>query len=270
MSYDPFVHRLPLGRVVDLDALPTTAEPFHSDRKAAEKEHEALRLTLRDWQYKLYAEGKRKLLVVLQALDAGGKDGTIRRVFEGVNPQGVQVTSFKVPTQEELSRDYLWRIHKAVPGAGMIGIFNRSHYEEVLVVRVENIVPEAVWRKRYEQINQFEKLLADTGMVIVKIYLHISAEEQKERLQSRLQDPTKNWKFEMADLEKRRHWDAYRLAFNEALTQCNTADAPWYVIPADKKWYRDLAISRVLVHTLEQMNPQYPVSKEDWSHIEIE
>ena len=270
MPFDPFTHRLPVGQQVNLDNIPTTAEAFHENRKTAEKEQEELRQQLREWQYKLYAEGKRKLLVVLQALDAGGKDGTIRRVFEGLNPQGVRVTSFKVPTAEELAHDYLWRIHKAVPSAGMIGIFNRSHYEEVLVVRVENIVPESVWRKRFNHINQFEQLLADTGTTMVKIYLHISPEEQRQRLQSRLNDPSKNWKFEMADLDKRKQWADYRIAFNEALTQCNTPHAPWYVIPADQKWYRDLAITRILVHTLREMNPKYPVAKTDWSHIVVE
>lgn len=267
---DADIHRVASDSTINLDNLPTKGKKYHEDRPTAEKEFETLRKELRDWQYKLYAEGQRKLLVVLQAMDAGGKDGTIRRVFDGVNPQGVEVTSFKVPSTEERSHDYLWRIHNAVPSAGMVGVFNRSHYEDVLVVRVENIVPEAVWQKRFEHINHFEKLLTDTGTTILKFFLHISADEQRERLQARLADPTKNWKFELADLDKRRDWPAYRLAYQTVLEKCSTPYAPWYVIPADQKWYRDLAIMRVLVHTLRQMNPQFPTVKQDLSGIVVE
>lgn len=255
----------------DLRAVPTRAKAVYTqDRESAEAEFKALRRELIDLQYLLYAEDKQKLLIVLQAMDAGGKDGTIRKVFRGVNPQGVKVTSFKKPTDEEMAHDYLWRIHKAVPSSGKIGIFNRSHYEDVLIVRVLNLVPETVWRPRYEHIRQFEKLLADTGTVIRKFYLHISKDEQKERLQARLDDPQKNWKFDKGDLVQRARWEDYMDAFQEALQQTSTPEAPWFIIPADQKWYRNLAISRVLVHTMREMNFKLPQVKEDLSAIEIE
>ncbi len=214
--------------------------------------------SLQELQRVLWAEGKHSLLIVLQAMDAGGKDGTIRHVFRGVNPQGCQVTSFKVPTKEELSHDYLWRIHKATPRRGYMGIFNRSHYEDVLVVRVHDLVPPEIWKQRYEQINHFEKLLADTGTTILKFFLHISKEEQKERFQARLDDPSKNWKFSMGDVEERGHWDDYMLAFEEALSRCSTPWAPWYVIPANRKWYRNVAVSNIIIETLEGLGMQYP------------
>jgi PPK2 family polyphosphate:nucleotide phosphotransferase len=245
----------------------TRAGDYHTDRPAAEAEFRALRKELREWQRKFYAEGKRKLLIVFQALDAGGKDSTIRKVFQGVNPQGVRVSSFKVPTEEELAHDFLWRIHKEVPENGMIRVFNRSHYEDVLVVRVHDIVPESVWRPRFEKINQFEKLLADSGTVILKFILHISKEEQRERFQDRVDRPEKHWKFSFDDLEKRKLWDQYLAAFEETLQQCSTDYAPWYVIPADQKWYRNLAITRILIETFEEMNPQYPQSEMDLSGV---
>ena len=266
----PFTHKLQPGTQVNLSDITANGNSYHSNRDEAEDEFKALRRELRDWQYRLYAEDKQKLLIVFQAMDAGGKDGTIRRVFQGVNPQGVEVTSFKGPTKEELAHDYLWRIHKEVPAKGMFRIFNRSHYEDVLIVRVDSLVPEAVWRPRYEQINQFEKLLSDTGTRILKFYLHIDKEEQRERLQARIDDPTKNWKFEMGDVGKRKQWDEYMVAYEEMLTRCTTEHAPWYVIPANQKWYRNLAIAKVLVHTLKEMNPQYPKPKGDWSGIVIE
>ena len=222
-----------------------------------------------DLQTRLYAEGQQKLLIVLQAMDAGGKDGTIRKVFRGVNPQGVRVHSFKVPNKEELAHDFLWRIHNVVPAKGMIGVFNRSHYEDVLVVRVHNIVPESVWRPRFEQINQFEKLLTDTGTTILKFFLHISPEEQKERFQARLDDTSKNWKFSVEDLEKRKYWGNYMAAYEEMLQRCTTPDAPWYVIPADQKWYRNWVITRTIVDTLKEMDPQYPPPADDLSGIVI-
>ncbi len=246
------------------------ADHYEHDRETAEKEFKALRKELAELQFKLYAEGKQKLLVVLQALDAGGKDSTIRKVFRGVNPQGVQVASFKAPTKEELAHDYLWRIHHHVPSAGMIGVFNRSHYEDVLIVRVQNFAPEAVWSKRFEHINQFEKLLADTGTRIIKIYLHISKDEQKERLQARLDDPERNWKFESGDLKQRAKWDDYHVAFEDVFAKCSTDYAPWYVVPADNKWYRNVAVSRILVNELRDMNPQFPPAEEGLENIVIE
>jgi PPK2 family polyphosphate:nucleotide phosphotransferase len=262
-------HRLDPGQPIGIGQLPTRADDFHDNRKTAESEFKELRREIAELQHRFYSEGRRKLLIVLQAMDAGGKDGTIRRVFQGVNPQGVRVTSFKAPSRRELAHDYLWRIHRQVPGRGMIGIFNRSHYEDVLIVRVDRLVPEETWRQRYEQINQFEKLLSDTGTTILKIYLHISKAEQKERFEARLEDPRKNWKFSREDLEKRKQWGDYMEAYEEALSRCTTEWAPWYAIPADQKWYRNLAVARVLHSTLEEMAPQYP-KPEDLSGIVVE
>jgi PPK2 family polyphosphate:nucleotide phosphotransferase len=228
------------------------------DKQTSKANLIALQEKLRGLQERLYAEGKQSLLIVLQAMDAGGKDGTIRRVFEGVNPQGVVVTSFKAPTSEELAHDFLWRIHQHTPAKGFIGIFNRSHYEDVLIVRVHELVERAVWEKRYDQINQFEKLLSENGTRILKFFLCISKEEQKERLQERLVQPDKQWKFSMGDLPVRERWDDYMTAYEDALNRCNTAYAPWHIIPANRKWYRNLAVTRTIIKTLEDMNPQYP------------
>lgn len=262
-------HRLKPEQPVRLAELATDGKQFHEDRKTAESEFKALRRELIELQRKLYAEGKQKLLIVFQAMDAGGKDGTIRNIFRGVNPQGVRVTSFKVPSKEELAHDFLWRIHKAVPAKGMISVFNRSHYEDVLVVRVHDIVPESVWRPRYEQINQFENLLHDTGTRILKFYLHISKEEQKERFQDRLDEPAKNWKFSVEDLEKRKYWGNYMTAYEEMLQRCTTSHSPWHVIPGNQKWYRNLAVTRTIVETLRDMNPQYPPPEDDMEHVVI-
>lgn len=262
-------HRLTPGAPIKLAETPTRAKSFGQDRDKGESEFKGLRKELIRLQRRFYAEGKAKLLIVFQAMDAGGKDGTIRSVFKGVNPQGVEVTSFKVPSSRELAHDFLWRIHRAVPGAGMIGVFNRSHYEDVLVVRVEDIVPKSVWMERYEQINQFEKLLTDTGTIVLKFFLHISRDEQRERFQDRLDDPEKNWKFSLDDLKKREKWDLYMAAYEDALLRCTTAQAPWHVIPAGQNWYRDLSVARVIVHALRVHNPQYPTVKEDLSHVEI-
>lgn len=218
----------------------------------------------------LYAEHKHKILIVLQAMDTAGKDGTIRKVFEGVNPQGVKVASFKVPTPEEMDHDYLWRIHKWTPASGEIVIFNRSHYENILVVRVHNLVPPETWKKRFDQINEFERMLAEEGTTILKFYLHIDKGEQKKRLQARLDDPKKNWKFSSADLAERKLWDNYMAAYQEMLEKTSTEWAPWYLVPANHKWYRDLVISTVLVKTLEDLNMQYPPAEEGLSKIVIE
>ncbi|WP_031497588.1 polyphosphate kinase 2 family protein [Bryobacter aggregatus] len=225
---------------------------------------------MRVLQYLLYAEGKRAVLAVLQGIDAGGKDGTIQKVMTGLNPQGVQVTSFKVPAGEEKEHDYLWRVHKAIPKWGQMGIFNRSHYEDVLVVRVHNTVPKAVWSKRYEQINSFEEMLADNGVKIMKFFLYISKEEQKKRFEERLNNPEKNWKFSKADLEERNYWDDYTAAFEEAIGKCSKKHAPWYVIPANRKWYRDLAVSEIVKETLEEMDMKLPKPTADLSNIQFE
>jgi PPK2 family polyphosphate:nucleotide phosphotransferase len=241
--------------LAEQDAGYTGAFTRKSETKDRLKENQQ---RLQELQQVLWAEGKHALLIVLQAMDGGGKDGTIRHVMRGVNPQGCRVTSFKVPTQEELAHDYLWRIHKATPQLGYIGIFNRSHYEDVLVVRVHNLVPEEVWQQRYEQINYFERLLADTGTTILKFFLHISKEEQKERFEDRLADPRKNWKFSMGDVEERGYWNDYMRAFEAALSRCSTPWAPWYIVPANHKWYRNLVVSEIIIETLEKLDMRYP------------
>ncbi|MEJ7812741.1 MAG: PPK2 family polyphosphate kinase [Gemmatimonadaceae bacterium] len=218
---------------------------------------------LGELQEVFYADARRSLLVVLQGRDAAGKDGTIRRVFEPCNPQGCQVTSFGVPSTLEMRHDYLWRIHQAVPARGMIGIFNRSHYEDVLVVRVRDLVPRSVWSKRYDHINAFERMLAESGVTILKFFLHVSRDEQKERLRERLDDPEKNWKFRAGDLDDRALWDDYSRAYREAITRCSTPWAPWYVVPADKKRARDYLVAQVIVAALEGLKPRYPKADED-------
>ena len=220
-------------------------------------------------QYLLFAEHKHALLIVLQGMDASGKDGTIRHVMSGLNPQSCRVTAFKEPTPEELDHDFLWRIHKAVPRCGEIGIFNRSHYEDVLVVRVHNLVPRRVWEQRYDQITAFEKILAQRDVVVLKFFLHISRAEQRARLQERLQDPTKRWKISPADLADRKLWSAYQRAYGDALTRCNSADAPWFVIPSDHKWFRNWAVSQVIVETLESLKMKFPKPKFKTTDIHI-
>jgi len=262
-------HQLEPGRPLRIRELPTSGRQFHDDKETAIAEFKMLRDELAELQRRLYAGRKHKVLVVFQAVDAGGKDGAIGKVFHGVHPQGLRVHPFKKPTDEELGHDFLWRVHKVTPATRTIGVFNRSHYEDVLVVRVHNLVPESVWRPRYEQINAFEKVLHDAGITILKFFLHISKEEQKERFQARLDNPDKQWKFSFEDLEKRQLWDAYMAAYEEMLNQCNTAWAPWYAIPADQKWYRNLAVSRVIVQALKELNPQYPPPEGDLSNVII-
>jgi PPK2 family polyphosphate:nucleotide phosphotransferase len=206
----------------------------------------------------LYAEHKRSLLIVLQGMDAAGKDGTIRHVMSGVNPQGCSVTSFKEPSALELDHDFLWRIHAAVPPKGAIGIFNRSHYEDVLIARVHQLVPPAVWKKRFAQINHFEKMLAANHVVILKFFLHMSKEEQHRRFEARLADPAKNWKASAADFKEREYWDRYQSAYAEAVAKCATKDAPWHIIPSDHKWFRNFAVGEVIVRTLEALKMAYP------------
>ncbi|HBE72603.1 MAG TPA: polyphosphate kinase, partial [candidate division Zixibacteria bacterium] len=221
-------------------------------------------------QYLLYAENKHALLVILQGMDACGKDGTVRHVMHGVNPQACRVTSFKAPTSQELDHDFLWRIHQHVPPKGEIGIFNRSQYEDVLIVRVKNLVPKEVWARRYKQINQFERILARNGVTILKFFLHISKDEQKRRLQERLADPTKNWKMNPDDLKERARWDEYQKAYEAALSECGTKWAPWHVIPADKKWFRNLAVSQAIIETLEGLRMKFPKPDYDPKKIVVE
>jgi PPK2 family polyphosphate:nucleotide phosphotransferase len=243
-----------------MDTATTDGAP--GDKRATKAVSAELRTRLTDLQARLYAEGTRSLLLVLQAMDAGGKDGAIRSVFAGVNPQGVRVASFKAPTPHELAHDFLWRVHARTPADGEIAVFNRSHYEDVLVVRVHELVPEPVWRGRYTHIRAFERLLHSGETTVVKVMLHISKEEQRKRLQERIDDPRKRWKFALADLEERKHWDDYQRAYEDAITNTTSGDSPWYVVPADRNWYRDWAVLSILVDTLERMDPQYPPAPE--------
>ena len=266
----PSTHRLQPGKKIRLADMSTSGRDFCSDREKAEEKFQSLRVRVAELQHAMYAEGKHRLLVVLQAMDAGGKDSTIRHVFKGTNPQGVRVSSFKAPSKEELSHDYLWRIHKQVPATGTIGIFNRSHYEDVLIVRVEDTIPKSVWKKRYQQINDFERLLADTGTTILKFFLHISKDEQKDRFQDRLDTPHKKWKFAIDDLRKRKQWDDYQAAFEDMLNECTTEHAPWHVIPANQKWYRNLTIATTIVDALEKLDPQFPPVEEGIENVVID
>ena len=220
-------------------------------------------------QYKLHADGSRALLIVLQGIDGAGKDGSIRHVLTSFNPQGCTVTSFKAPSSEELRHDYLWRIHAHVPGRGEVGVFNRSHYEDVLVVRVDKLVPRETWSARYDEINEFERMLTRSSTRIVKLFLHISKDEQRKRFEARLRNPHKQWKFDPGDVAKRAQWDEYREAFEAALHRCSTSHAPWYVIPADRKWFRNLAISQILVAELEGMRLRFPKATYDPKKIHL-
>lgn len=259
--------------------VPPGARPQLTDRKAGrvfgwneDGSERALKLNrdkLEELQYKLYADGRFGLLIVLQAIDAGGKDGTIRKVMTAFNPQGCTVTSFKTPSRDELQHDFLWRIHQHTPRCGEIAVFNRSHYEDVLVARVDKLVPQSVWKQRYDRINDFERLLRENGTRIVKLLLQVSKDEQKRRLEARLRDPQKQWKFDPADLEKRKRWNAYRKAFEAMLTRCSTQHAPWYVIPADRKWFRNFAVSQILVQELEKLPLRFPKPSYDPHKIRI-
>ena len=220
-------------------------------------------------QYLMYAEHKHALLIVLQGLDAAGKDGTIRNVMIGMNPQGCTVTSFKKPTPEELSHDYLWRVHKAVPLIGDVGIFNRSHYEDVLVVRVHDLVPKQAWSRRYDQINGFEQMLTENGVKILKFFLHISKDEQLERFQARIDDKDRRWKISEADFAERKFWDEYTSAYEDALTRCSTSVAPWFVIPATKKWFRNLAVSHIIAEAMDGLKMKFPPPTVDVSKIHL-
>lgn len=246
------------GSKVDLGAIDAGSTRGSPGKARATTAFQGYHERLADLQERLWAERRRSLLVVLQAVDAGGKDGTIKHVFRGLNPAGARVVSFRAPTEEELAHDFLWRVHRHAPARGEVVVFNRSHYEDVLVVRVRKLAPEDVWRPRYRLIDQFEENLGGAGTRVVKLFLHISREEQARRLRARLEDPTKRWKFRLADLEDRARWDDYQAAFEEAITRTSTEDVPWFVIPADHKWYRNWAVSRILTETLEEMDPRYP------------
>jgi PPK2 family polyphosphate:nucleotide phosphotransferase len=248
---------------------PNDTGEFKGGKKEGLAQLEKLNDKLETLQELLFAEHLHKVLVVLQAMDTGGKDGAIRRVFDGVNPAGVRVASFKAPTAEELDHDYLWRVHRVTPGNGEMVVFNRSHYEDVIVVRVHELVPPEVWGKRFDQINEFERMLAENGTTILKFYLHIDKDEQKERLQARLDDPLKRWKFRLSDLEERKLWQDYMQAYEDVLSKTSTEYAPWYIVPSNHKWFRDLVISSALVETLEGLKMKFPESEEDLDGVVI-
>ena len=258
------------GKKVSLADWPTDdVGPFKEKQEAAKEVEKNLK-KLKKLQDVLYAQAKHAVLIVFQAMDAGGKDGAIDHVFSGVNPQGCSVTSFKVPSTLERAHDFLWRIHHAAPPRGMIGIFNRSHYESVLVERVKKLVPEKVWSRRYDTINAFEEELSDEGTVILKFFLHISKDEQKRRLEARLSDPEKNWKFSPNDLQERKYWDDYQAAYEDLLAKCSTKTAPWTVVPSDRKWFRNWVISDVIVRTLEKLDMKYPPPAEGIEKMKVE
>jgi PPK2 family polyphosphate:nucleotide phosphotransferase len=253
-------------RLADVD--PAETHGYTKAGSAAELQKGLDRLT--DLQDRLWAEEKHPILIVLQGIDTAGKDGSIKHVMRAFNPMGCAVTSFKVPTTIEAAHDYLWRAHQRTPAKGEIAIFNRSHYEEVLVVRVHDLVPKTTWQRHYGEINAFERLLADSGTTIVKFFLHIDRDEQKARLQDRIDDPTKQWKFKLGDLAERKLWDDYLAAYEEALSRCSTDAAPWYLIPANRNWFRNLAVAEILADTIDDLKPTYPPAVDDLSKVVIE
>jgi PPK2 family polyphosphate:nucleotide phosphotransferase len=238
-------------------------------KEEARLQTQAYREKFSELQTKLYADGRYSILIVLQAMDAAGKDSTIKNIFTGLNPQGIEVTSFKAPSTEELAHDFLWRVHKAVPEKGKIGVFNRSHYEDVLVVRVNKLVPDAVWQARYDHINHFEALLRANNTTILKFFLHISKDEQKKRFEERLADPTKHWKFSTGDLAVRAQWDHYMQAYEDVFRQCSPKEAPWHIVPANDKWYRDYVIMKTIVETMEQLPLRFPPAEEGLDKIVV-
>jgi PPK2 family polyphosphate:nucleotide phosphotransferase len=250
------------------DVSPDETEGYESKRDV-KSELAGHRRRIAELQARLYAEGRQSLLIVLQAMDTGGKDGAIKHVFKGVNPQGCRVWSFKAPSAEESAHDFLWRYHLRTPSRGMITIFNRSHYEDVLVVRVKGLVPADVWRERYDTICDFERTLARENVVVLKFFLHISKGEQKRRLEARLADPSKHWKFSSNDLKERAYWDDYQRAFEDAVNATSSAYGPWYVVPANKKWYRNLVIARTIADTLEAMAPEFPPAEAGLDRIVV-
>jgi PPK2 family polyphosphate:nucleotide phosphotransferase len=259
--------RVGQGSKVDLAKVDAGFKDQHESHEHALPEIETFTQRLHDQQYLMYAEGKRSLLICLQGRDAAGKDGTINHVLSAMNPQGCTVTGFKVPSKEEAAHDFLWRYHRHTPGKGQVAIFNRSHYEDVLVVRVHDLVPKQVWSQRYEQINAFERMLADNGTHILKFYLHIDPDEQLERFKQRILDPARHWKISDGDYAERPYWDAYTEAFEDALSKTSTDHAPWFVIPSNHKWFRNLAISRIVAETLESLDMQFPEPTVDIDEI---
>jgi PPK2 family polyphosphate:nucleotide phosphotransferase len=258
------------GKTCDLSKIPSRVDSAEFDSDSAYAKIDANAQRMERISQKLFAENKRSVLLILQGMDAAGKDSTVRSVTRGMNPRSLVVHSFGVPSAEELDHDFLWRIHYRVPRKGNIGIFNRSHYEDVLVVRVHDLCPGVDWKQRYRQINEFEELLVENGTTILKCYLHISKEEQRERLQARIDDPKSHWQVNLRDHEERKFWDEYQAAFNDAITCCNTSYAPWFIIPADRKWYRKLVISELMLNTLESMDPQFPEPESEYRGIVVQ
>ena len=261
--------RIAPGSKVRLETVDANATHGRAKARATGQLQKGLdRLT--DLQDRLWAESKHPVLIVLQGIDAAGKDGTVRHVMTAFNPMGCLVTSWKAPTPIELAHDYLWRIHQRTPGKGEVSIFNRSHYEDVLVVRVHELVPKDVWSKRYDQINEFERLLTTSGTTILKFFLWIDRDEQRARFQARLDDPDKRWKFRVRDLEERKLWDSYVAAFEDMLERCSTADAPWYLVPSNRKWFRNLAVADIVADVLDDLKPEYPPCPDDLTGVVVE
>ncbi len=263
-------YRAKPGQKHNLAKVSTDDTGYFKAKEDAADETERNLKRLAKLQEVLYAQEKHSVLIVLQAMDTGGKDGAIEHVFKSVNPQGCTVTSFKVPTSLELRHDFLWRIHQAVPPRGMIGIFNRSHYESLLVERVHQLVPEKVWSKRFDRINEFEKLLCNEGTTVIKFFLHISKQEQKRRLQARLDDKKRHWKFNIGDLAERKLWDEYQEAYEDVLRKCSPEDAPWYIVPSDHKWFRNWVLSDTIVRTLEKLRMDFPPPAEGLDTVKID
>jgi PPK2 family polyphosphate:nucleotide phosphotransferase len=261
---------VPPGTPIQLADFATDYSPSDLTKSEAKQATDENEKQLAELGYRLYAENKRSLLIVLQGMDTSGKDGTIRAIMNGLNPQSCRVTPFKQPSSEELDHDFLWRIHKAVPRKGNIGIFNRSHYEDVLVVRVHSLIPEAEWQGRYERINEFERMLSEGNTTIVKCFLHVSKEEQRERLQARVDAPNKRWKFSRGDLQERALWQDYQTAYEAVLSQCNTELAPWHIVPSDRKWVRNFVVSQLVVEALQKLAPQFPEPEDDIQGIVVE
>ncbi len=264
----PHLVTVPPGEPVHLGTVPTTAR-LEIKREAAEKRLDRLRPRLAELQQALYAEHRRSLLIVVQAMDTGGKDGAVKQICHGLDPNGVELTNFKYPSSDEWDHDFLWRVHHAAPRKGSIGIWNRSHYEDVLVPRVHKQINKRVWRERCEDINAFERLLTRNGVTLLKFFLHISKAEQKRRLEARVRDATKLWKFNLGDLKERALWPEYQRAYEGVMNECTTVDAPWHIVPADRKWARNLVLIEMIIATLEQMNPQYPATEIDPATVVI-
>ncbi|WP_455223543.1 polyphosphate kinase 2 family protein [Kaarinaea lacus] len=255
------------GKTIHLKEIDPDYKAQHKNKVSAREEIRKYAQRLRELQYLLYAENRRGLLICLQAMDSGGKDGTIRHVLGYMNPQGCRVQAFKVPTAQEAAHDFLWRVHRVTPGRGEVVIFNRSHYEDVLVTRVHGLVAKKIWSARYDMINAFESYLADNGVHILKFFLHLSKDEQLKRFKKRLNDPNRHWKISEADYTERNHWEAYQRAYEDVLNRCSTPHAPWFVIPADHKWFRNLAVSRIVVEYLEGLKMHFPESTVDIEKI---